>query len=78
LKDDFINQGAPRQPEKYPFIVLGNKIDRETERQVSEEQVKSLLAKYPTMVHFYTSAKDSIGVDKAFEDIGRISIIKKP
>lgn len=76
-KDEFINQGAPKEPEKFPFVVLGNKIDREAERQVTEEQVKAFLAKHPNMVHFSTSAKDSIGVEKAFEGIGRASVSNK-
>jgi GTPase SAR1 family protein len=58
-------------------VVLGNKIDREAERQVTEVQVKTFLAKYPNMVHFSTSAKDSLGVEKAFEGIGRASVSNK-
>jgi GTPase SAR1 family protein len=26
---EFLNQGAPKEPEKFPFILIGNKIDRE-------------------------------------------------
>lgn len=25
---EFLNQGAPKEPEKFPFILVGNKIDR--------------------------------------------------
>jgi len=29
-----LNQGAPKEPEKFPFILVGNKIDRSDEREV--------------------------------------------
>jgi hypothetical protein len=44
---------------------------------VTEEEVKTFLAKYPNMIHFSTSAKDSTGVKKAFEGIGRASVSNK-
>jgi Ras-related protein Rab-7A len=31
---EFLNQGAPKEPEKFPFILVGNKIDRSDEREV--------------------------------------------
>ena len=35
-RDEFLIQASPRDPENFPFVVLGNKIDLEN-RQVSEE-----------------------------------------
>ena len=37
---EFLNQGAPKEPEKFPFILIGNKIDREEEREVEESSVQ--------------------------------------
>lgn len=31
---EFLNQGAPKEPEKFPFILVGNKIDRSDEGEV--------------------------------------------
>ena len=33
-RDEFLIQAGPREPELFPFIVVGNKIDKESERQV--------------------------------------------
>jgi Ras-related protein Rab-7A len=33
-RDEFLIQASPRDPENFPFVVLGNKIDLEN-RQVS-------------------------------------------
>lgn len=37
-RDEFLIQASPRDPENFPFVVLGNKIDLEN-RQVSIGQV---------------------------------------
>lgn len=34
--NEFLNQGAPKEPDKFPFLLVGNKIDREAEREVDE------------------------------------------
>jgi len=31
---EFLTQGSPAEPDKFPFVLLGNKIDRESEREV--------------------------------------------
>ena len=36
-RDEFLIQASPRDPENFPFVVLGNKIDLEN-RQVSQQQ----------------------------------------
>ena len=28
--NEFISQGAPQEPDKFPFILVGNKMDRES------------------------------------------------
>jgi Ras-related protein Rab-7A len=38
-----LNQGSPKEPEKFPFILVGNKIDKEAEREVEEAEVQEFL-----------------------------------
>ena len=59
---EFLNQGAPKEPEKFPFILVGNKIDREEEREVEDSGVQEFLAKHPKIKHLTTSAKNRQGV----------------
>jgi Ras-related protein Rab-7A len=74
---EFLNQGSPKEPEKFPFILVGNKIDRESEREVEEELVNDFLTKHPKIKHLLTSAKNSEGVGAAFEKIALASIENK-
>lgn len=43
-RDEFLIQASPRDPENFPFVVLGNKIDLEN-RQVSTRTCKPPLSK---------------------------------
>ncbi|KAL0584695.1 hypothetical protein ABG067_005432 [Albugo candida] len=78
-RDEFLVQAAPRDPDTFPFLVLGNKVDRETERKVSLEraqewcQSKSL---GQPLNHFETSAKESTSVEVAFRTIASIALQK--
>ena len=33
-RQEFLIQASPRDPDKFPFILIGNKCDRDTERKV--------------------------------------------
>jgi len=74
---EFLNQGAPKEPEKFPFILVGNKIDREDEREVEESSVTEFLEKHSRIKHLTTSAKNRQGVETAFEKIALASIENK-
>ena len=39
-KQGFIDNAAPDEPKTFPFVVLGNKIDRESERKVDAREGK--------------------------------------
>lgn len=42
-RDEFLLQASPRDPENFPFVVLGNKIDmEESKRQVSSLYLSGL------------------------------------
>lgn len=69
-RDEFLLQAQPRDPENFPFIVLGNKIDEDS-RVVSEKKAKGWCAGKGNIPHFDTSAKDDVNVAAAFECIAR-------
>ena len=56
---------------------MGNKIDREEEREVEDSSVQEFLAKHPKIKHLTTSAKNRQGVEEAFEKIALASIENK-
>ncbi len=64
-RSEFLKQAGTKNPDSFPFIVLGNKADRAAEREVPTEKAQSWCQK--AGAEFYeTSAKDLIGVEDAF------------
>ncbi|KAK6467231.1 ras-related protein Rab-7a-like [Huso huso] len=69
-RDEFLIQAGPRDPENFPFVVLGNKIDLEN-RQVPLKRVQAWCQSKNNIPHFETSAKEAINVEQAFQTIAR-------
>lgn len=40
-KDGFIEHAAPHDPHTFPFVLIGNKVDRENERRVKASDAKA-------------------------------------
>ncbi|XDV15067.1 hypothetical protein PO909_015210 [Leuciscus waleckii] len=68
--DDNQSFADVRNPEKCPFVVLGNKLDV-TERQVSMEEAQRWCQENGGYPYFETSAKDATNVSAAFEEAVR-------
>ncbi|XP_059379809.1 ras-related protein rab7-like isoform X1 [Carassius carassius] len=69
-RDEFLIQASPRDPENFPFVVLGNKIDLEN-RQVTTKRAQAWCQSKNSIPYFETSAKEAINVDQAFQTIAR-------
>lgn len=67
-RDEFLAQAALRNPKTFPFIVIGNKVDLETQRRhVCEERVKQWCSKNGSnFKHLQCSAKNDVNVNSAF------------
>ncbi|KAL7270051.1 Ras-related protein Rab-7 [Rhizina undulata] len=77
-KDEFLIQGSPRDPDSFPFIVLGNKIDvEESKRQVSQKRAITWCQNKGQMPYFETSAKDGSHVEAAFEAIAKNALAQE-
>jgi len=70
-KEEFLAQSNPKDPEHFPFVVIGNKLDREQERKVSTVKAQSWCQNNGNLPFFEASAKDSINVEEAFQTIAR-------
>jgi len=67
-RDEFLIQASPRDPETFPFVVLGNKIDvEEGKRMVSQKRALTWCASKGGIPYFETSAKEAINVEQAFQ-----------
>ncbi|CAB1318739.1 unnamed protein product, partial [Coregonus sp. 'balchen'] len=69
-RDEFLIQASPRDPDNFPFVVLGNKIDLEN-RQVTTKRAQAWCASKNNIPYFETSAKEAINVEQAFQTIAR-------
>ena len=70
---EFLNQLNPKDPDNYPFVLLGNKCDKKEEKKVQEIKIKKY-CELKNMPYFETSAKSSQNVESAFEEVGRLAL----
>ncbi|KAI9774772.1 MAG: Rab GTPase ypt7 [Geoglossum umbratile] len=77
-RDEFLIQASPRDPESFPFVVLGNKIDvEENKRMISSKRAMTFCQSKGGIPYFETSAKEAINVDQAFEVIARNALAQE-
>eukprot|EP00450_Noctiluca_scintillans_P012585 CAMPEP_0194490876 /NCGR_PEP_ID=MMETSP0253-20130528/9948_1 /TAXON_ID=2966 /ORGANISM="Noctiluca scintillans" /LENGTH=208 /DNA_ID=CAMNT_0039331557 /DNA_START=12 /DNA_END=638 /DNA_ORIENTATION=- len=77
-RDEFLAQACPRDAEKFPFVILGNKVDREVERKTPFAKAKAWSEKFSQPYPNYeTSAKDATNVDLAFQEIANIALMRE-
>ncbi|WOL08332.1 ras-related protein Rab7 [Canna indica] len=79
-REEFLIQASPSDPENFPFIVLGNKIDIDggNSRVVSEKKAKAWCTSKGNIPYFETSAKEGFNVEAAFECIARNALKNEP
>ncbi|KAJ8139472.1 hypothetical protein OXX80_001265 [Metschnikowia pulcherrima] len=78
-KDEFLIQSNVSNPQDFPFIIIGNKIDVDDSKKIASLPKKlSHVTKnqlgglnYPV---FETSAKDSVNVEAAFEVVAKMAL----
>jgi len=70
-RDEFLIQAGPRDPENFPFVVLGNKVDKENERRVTTNKAKQWCKSkgINPIPNYETSAKEAVYVEQAFQTI---------
>lgn len=66
-KKEFMCYSDVRDPERFPFVVLGNKVDKEEGKEVGEDEARAWCEENGCCPYFETSAKDDTNVGVAFE-----------
>ncbi|XP_016978501.1 ras-related protein Rab-7a [Drosophila rhopaloa] len=69
-RDEFLIQASPRDPEHFPFVVLGNKVDLDN-RQVSTRRAQQWCQSKNDIPYYETSAKEGFNVEMAFQVIAK-------
>ena len=71
-RDEFLIQASPHDPDNFPFVVLGNKVDvEESKRVVSQKRAMAWCQSKGNIPYFETSAKEAINVEQAFQTIAK-------
>ncbi|KAG7194068.1 Rab GTPase ypt7 [Scheffersomyces spartinae] len=81
-KDEFLVQSNISNPQDFPFIIIGNKIDVDDSKKIPSLQKKlnnivnqlAVNANGLTYPVFETSAKDAINVQAAFEVVAKMAL----
>lgn len=77
-RDEFLIQASPHDPETFPFIVIGNKIDVENgKRQVSQKRALAWCQSKGNIPYIETSAKESINVERAFQTTAQNALARE-
>ncbi|KAF5192204.1 Ras-related protein rab7 [Thalictrum thalictroides] len=79
-REEFLIQASPSDPENFPFVVLGNKVDVDggNSRVVSEKKAKAWCASKGNIPYFETSAKEGFNVEAAFQCIAKNALKNEP
>uniref|UniRef100_A0A1I8GJJ8 Ras-related protein Rab-7a n=1 Tax=Macrostomum lignano TaxID=282301 RepID=A0A1I8GJJ8_9PLAT len=72
-RDEFLVQAGPRDPDKFPFILIGNKVDLES-RSVTKKRAAQWAQCKSGMPYIECSAKEAVNVDEAFCSLARIAL----
>eukprot|EP00922_Rhytidocystis_sp_ex-Travisia-forbesii_P065327 GHVS01097069.1.p1 GENE.GHVS01097069.1~~GHVS01097069.1.p1 ORF type:complete len:211 (+),score=34.23 GHVS01097069.1:30-662(+) len=70
-RDEFLVQASPRDPDNFPFVAIGNKLDESAKRKVTGTRSAGWCKSKNDIPYFETSAKNAVNVDQAFEEIAR-------
>lgn len=70
-RDEFLIQASPRDPDHFPFVLIGNKSDMDSKRKIVKSKANTWCKVKNQMPYFETSAKDAVNVESAFVEIAR-------
>ena len=74
-KEEFLLQASPHSPGQFPFMVIGNKCDKEQDRTVSTASAKAWCEEQGSPCMFFEcSAKNATNVEQAFNAIAKEAV----
>jgi len=78
-KEFLIHAGIDdRDADSYPFVLIGNKVDKENERAVLYKTAEQWCEKHGNVPYVETSAKDATNVQQAFYCATELALAQRP
>ena len=65
-RNELLNKLNPIAPDTFPFVLLGNKCDKVSERNVQESKIKQYCETKSNMPYFETSARHEYKYRRCF------------
>ena len=65
-RKEFLTALGPKDPDNFPFVLVGNKSDMKDDIKVTNEEVEAYCKEHNNMPYFATSAKEDIGLEETF------------
>ncbi|KAG1137627.1 hypothetical protein G6F37_011098 [Rhizopus arrhizus] len=73
--DEFLLQASPRDPDRFPFVILGNKVDVDkSKRTIPQKRALAFCQAKGNIPHFETSAKEGTNIEEAFQMIAKSAL----
>ena len=72
-RKDFLNILGPKDPENFPFVLVGNKSDMKEDIKVTNEEIEAYCKEHNNIPYFATSAKEDIGLEETFGKVADLA-----
>jgi len=73
-REAFVTQAGLNDASNYPFMVIGNKIDEEKNRQVLKKRAEKWCQEHGNVQYHETSAKEATNVEQAFQELTKLAL----
>ena len=68
-RKEFLTALNPKEPESFPFVLVGNKSDMKDDIKVTNEEIEAYCKEHNNMPYFATSAKEDINLEETFNKV---------
>ena len=74
-KNNFLSKSMVTNPDSFPFLVVGNKLDLEqSQRSVAYKQLEKFSKENGEMLFVEASAKSNLNVEQAFQQVAELAL----
>ena len=71
--NEFLTSLGPKDPNTFPFVLVGNKSDMKDDIKVTNEEIEAYCKEHKNIPYFATSAKEDIGLEETFGKVADLA-----